>query len=421
MLAIEVVDSHVLEVDLAGARFTIDSFLPEGVVQLPVSERYDVHPELKVGIGRHPQGTLEQRQELTNLIQEFQGIIAYSMEDLREGYKGKAGGLKIKQIDPTQHAFRKPIRHGKLKEMIADKHFEELERVGIIEPAPHCRHACNVTFAQKRGEDGNFTDIRVCINYAPQNDLSEPQHTHFPIADQLFQEIGDCKWMSKIDLRSGFMQVPVEEGSRDCTGFWWGSNLYRFKRMPFGMKQCPSAYQYVMDYEIGQAGLGYCCKVFVDDILVHSPTYEQHLIDLRKLFKCLLDCGLRIHPGKSMFGTSSMEFLGLLGSTYHLTGSLPSRRKLKPCSRCPTRRALMSCVLRWASCDTTPASVKISPRGPGTLWTSQRKTPLGAGSLRCTVRRSTIYVKKSLSQVRHCDCMTRIVPLLCTRTSVTKG
>jgi hypothetical protein len=300
-------------------RLSISSFLPEGLVLTPASSRFIVHPALKMGIGRHPDGITASGDttqadawaaQITELLQAFASrVVAYSVDDLREGYKGDVDGLQIQQIDSRTH-FERPRHHGVLKNKIADEHYGALEAVGIIEPAPHAKSACNTTFAQKRGADGKFTDIRVCVNYKPQNDLSHPQHTRFPLAEDLFQEIGDSRWFSKLDLKSGFHQIPVHPDSMDRTAFWWGGNLYRFRRMPFGLKQCPAAYQRVMDIELGRAGLSYCTKVFIDDILIHSPTFKQHLIDLNKVLACLARCNLRIHPGKSYFGIDTIAFLG---------------------------------------------------------------------------------------------------------------
>ena len=318
-------------------KVTISSFLPDGVVLTPMAQRAVEDPDLKVQIGMHPDATPAQREQLVSLIKEYkEKIIAYSMEDLREGYKGKVGGLQIQQLSDKM-AFCRPKRHGPLKEKIADKFYGELEKVGIIEPAPHARSACNTTFAHKKAPDGSITDIRVCINYAPQNDLSAPQHTRFPVAEDLFQEIGDCRWLSKIDLKSGFLQIPVEPESREYTAFWWGTSLYRYTRMPFGMKQCPTAYQYVMDREFAAAGLSHCTKVFIDDVLIHSVTFEEHMEHLRAVFECLAAANLKIHPGKSCFGTDTMEFLGFDVSSYGLT---PQEAKVEALMAMPHPRSV---------------------------------------------------------------------------------
>ena len=286
-------------------KIPVSSYLPEGIVLTPASDRFTIDEKTGVGIGNHPDTTPEQKVQLAELIHKYDKIFATSMDDLREPYSGDAGSLQIVQSS-NKRAFCRPKHHGRLKDAIADKFYSELERVGIIEPAPHSRSACNTTFAQKRAADGTMSDLRICINYAPQNDLSEAQNTHFPLAEDLFQQIGKSRWLSKLDMRSGFFQIPVHPDSKDLTAFWWGTNLYRYTRMPFGLKQCPAAYQRVMDVTFAQAGLTGCTKVFIDDVLVHSDTFEQHLKDLESVFQCLAAVNLKVHPGKSHCGIDTI-------------------------------------------------------------------------------------------------------------------
>ena len=78
--------------------------------------------------------------------------------------------------------------------------------------------------------------------------------------------------MSKLDCRQGFLNlVLTERSSRICT-FHWRGKLYSYKRMPYGHVNATAYFQRVMDKEIAAAGLSHTASVFVDDILLYSPT-----------------------------------------------------------------------------------------------------------------------------------------------------
>ena len=97
---------------------------------------------------------------------------------------------------------------------------------GIIELAPHSKYASAAVVAAKKGPDGQRTDKRFCIDLRNINLITAPVHSYMPVADQLFQEIGDCSFFSKIDMRSGFFQLLLDEDTKDLTSFWWNGTLY---------------------------------------------------------------------------------------------------------------------------------------------------------------------------------------------------
>eukprot|EP00798_Chlamydomonas_sp_ICE-L_P023508 gene23508-biopygen18040 len=75
----------------------------------------------------------------------------------------------------------------------------------------------------------------------------------------------------------------------------------------------------VMETELGKRGLLKFSKVFIDDILVHSATFADHIKDVEAVLQCLIDIGLRIHPDKSCFALDAVDFLGFDVSNHGLT------------------------------------------------------------------------------------------------------
>jgi len=288
--------------------------------------------------GEHPLTTAQQRQQVQDLCAKYKALsFAYSMLDLRgQGYHGLKGPLSLTLIsDKTM--FSRPHRHSALEIEIINRKMSELMAAGIIEPAPTSLYASAITVPAKKAPDGTWSDHRVCVDYRLCNDLLAPLHRNVPNADDLFQQLGQSKFFSKLDMRSGFFQLPLVESSKDLTSFWWGTNLYRYNRAPFGIKTCPAAFQAIMDTELQAAGLTHCTKCFIDDILVHSDTFEEHLQHLDAVLTMLHKCGLKAHPEKSLFCSDTMDFLGFDVSSYGLT---PQEAKIKAMLEMPHPRNL---------------------------------------------------------------------------------
>ncbi|GFX41919.1 retrovirus-related Pol polyprotein from transposon 17.6 [Trichonephila clavipes] len=125
--------------------------------------------------------------------------------------------------------------------------------------------------------------------------------------DDLLQEAKHTAYISTIDLKSGYHQVNVNPADRDKTAFVCPFGTYRFKRMPFGLKNAPATFPRLMD--IFRRGLP--VLAYLDDIIIMSPTLEQHLADLEAVFKRLMDFKLRANGEKCQFSCSRVKYLGL--------------------------------------------------------------------------------------------------------------
>jgi len=80
--------------------------------------------------------------------------------------------------------------------------------------------------------------------------------------------------------------------------------------MPFGLKNAPAKFQRVMDAELQRAGCTGFAYAYLDDLLVASDTWEEHIVHVRRTLRALEEANLMIHPDKSVFGTNIVEYLG---------------------------------------------------------------------------------------------------------------
>ncbi len=131
-----------------------------------------------------------------------------------------------------------------------------------------------------------------------------------PSFKDMVELVGQGSVLSKIDLAKGFHQVVVKESDRDKTAFVCPFGKFRYVRMPFGLTNAPSVFQRTMDLVLKEC-LGFS-RVYIDDVLVVSKSWEEHLKHLEEEFVALQEAGLRCKLKKCEFGKVKLEFLGHL-------------------------------------------------------------------------------------------------------------
>ncbi|GFV55674.1 hypothetical protein TNCV_278951 [Trichonephila clavipes] len=90
--------------------------------------------------------------------------------------------------------------------------------------------------------------FRLCIDYRKLNEVTVLLIlTHFRECADLLQEAKHTAYISTIDLKSGYHQVNVNPADRYKTAFVCPFGMYRFKMMPFGLKNAPASFQRLMD------------------------------------------------------------------------------------------------------------------------------------------------------------------------------
>jgi hypothetical protein len=179
---------------------------------------------------------------------------------------------------------------------------DEMLKYGVIEPAAS-PWASNVVLARKKDNS-----MRICIDYRKINQISYQDSYPLPHIDVCLSSLQGSSWFSTLDLSSGYFNIPVKESDKDKTCFITRRGSWRFNVLPFGLTSAPSVFQRLMDLSL--SGLSYVsCLAYIDDILVYSTTFEQHLERLEEVLLRILNAGLKLKASKCHVFQRKVEFL----------------------------------------------------------------------------------------------------------------
>ena len=154
---------------------------------------------------------------------------------------------------------------------------------------------------KKDGTSRPYGDYRR-LNERTSHDAYPIPHIHDFTAG-----LAGCRVFSKVDLVKGYHQIPVRAEDVPKTAIATPFGLFEFLRMPFGLKNAAQAFQRLMDLATSQLTGVF---VYLDDMLVASPSEVQHEQDLRQLFEALRQYGLVLNISKCTFGMRQLDLLG---------------------------------------------------------------------------------------------------------------
>ncbi|XP_072182212.1 uncharacterized protein [Diadema setosum] len=152
--------------------------------------------------------------------------------------------------------------------------------------------------------DGSY---RFCTDYRKVNSCTKSDCFPIPRVDDCIDRIGKASYVSKFDLLKGYWQIPLTQRAKEISAFVTSKGLFQYTVMPFGMKNAPATFQRMMNELIcGLDG----CEVYIDDVVVYSDSWDDHVRTVKELFKRLSAASLTVNLVKSEFGHSEVQFLG---------------------------------------------------------------------------------------------------------------
>ncbi|KAK1413557.1 hypothetical protein QVD17_35332 [Tagetes erecta] len=211
--------------------------------------------------------------------------------------------FKINLIPGTAPIAKSPYRLAPTEMAELKKQLDELLEKGFIRPSSSPWGA-PILFVKKK--DGS---MRMCIDYRELNKVTIKNRYPLPRIDDLFDQLQGACCFSKIDLRSGYHQLKVQEEDIPKTAFRTRYGHYEFTIMPFGLTNAPAAFMDMMN-RICKPYLDKFVIVFIDDILIYSKSEKDHAEHLRILLELLRIKRLYAKFSKCEFWLSEVQFLG---------------------------------------------------------------------------------------------------------------
>ena len=163
-------------------------------------------------------------------------------------------------------------------------------------------------------EETRYT-MRLCIDYRSLNDKTiDDRHPLLHIQESL-DPLGGNSWFSVLDQGKAYHQGFISEGSHHLTAFisLWG--LYQWIWVPFVLKNAPAYFQGTMKNILGE----YHDKIvipYMDDLIVFSKSFEEHLEHLKLVLHRLREHGVKLKEYKCNFFTCKVKFLGTIVSEH---------------------------------------------------------------------------------------------------------
>ncbi|XP_069973541.1 uncharacterized protein [Penaeus vannamei] len=236
----------------------------------------------------------EQQQDILCVLQQFSdvlGDIPRQTHLVTHDVKLVDGAIPVKQA---------PYRMSPYKAKIMEEEVSFLLKNGLAELSESEWASPCALVPKSKG-------WRMVTDYRRINELTKGDCYPLPRILDIIDAIGESKFITVIDLLKGYYQVPLSPEAKQITAFVTPNGLYNYCVLPFGLKNAPSSFQWLTGSIIRDLkGV----KVYIDDLVVYSRNWEDHVATLRSLFERLQDAGLIVNLVKSEFAQAKVRYLG---------------------------------------------------------------------------------------------------------------
>ena len=271
----------------------------------------------------------------------------------------------------------KPYKLPFASQEFVKEEIKKLLELNVIEPSvsPFCSP---IVLVKKK--DGS---LRLCIDFRKLNSVTILDATNIPLLEDLFAQLSVSMIFSSCDLFKAYWQVSMHPDSRQFTAFQTPLGLMQWRRMPFGLVNAPATFCRLMKIVLhDKPGL----LSYFDDTLLHSRTWDEHILGLRLLLSTLRDHGLTVNPSKLVIGQTSIHFLGHSvsnGTLAPIASQVSKVLDLKTPSTKKQVRSLMGLISYYRafipefSSITSPLTDLLRKGSPEkTVWTPECQTAL---------------------------------------------
>ncbi len=178
-------------------------------------------------------------------------------------------------------------------------------------------------------KDGSY---RFVIDYRQLNNITERDSYPLPRIEETLNRLNGNNYFSKLDLKTGYHQIPIHPSDKQKTTFVTYNGIFHFNVMPQGLKNAPSSFQRIM-YELLVNTRWDFCLVYIDDVIIFSKTFNQHVAHLNEIFSILYKANLQLNPQKCSLVKCEINYLG---HTINAQGIRPLQDNIDAIIKLPT-------------------------------------------------------------------------------------
>ena len=242
-----------------------------------------------------------EKQIMQRFLQQYRKAFANDLQELGKT-EVQSHHIETGNAAPVRQRF---YRQTPATNTEMNRQIDEMLKADIIEESHSMWQSPVVMVKKKSGQ------LRFAVDYRKLNAVTQQYTFPLPRLEDVFDTIGESKAQifSTLDLASGFWQIPMDPSTAHKSAFVTPTGVYQWKRMPFGLVNAPASFQALMTQVL--RGLNWkTCLVYVDDILVFSKTFDEHLRHLAEIFDRLISAGLTLKPNKCRFALKEVQYLG---------------------------------------------------------------------------------------------------------------
>lgn len=256
-----------------------------------------LQPPIINGVEARSDLNFEQNECLTKLLDGY-------FSNIDQDNLGCTNVVKHKIVTSSEPIKQRYYPVSPFKQKLIDEELDQMLKLGVIEKSTS-GWSSPVLMVPKK--DGTF---RFCVDFRKLNSVTEKDAYPLPYISSILTKLGGSRYLSSMDIKSAFWQIKLDETSKPYTAFTIpGRGLFQWTRMPFGLHNAPATFQRLVDTVFGPELEPYVF-VYLDDIILATPTFEKHLEVLSEIFRRLNAAGLTLKENKCVFCRSELKFLG---------------------------------------------------------------------------------------------------------------